>query len=381
MSRLRSAIVAEYANKLRCEMDSQERSGKPLDGRVGVIVVVPAYNEAQTVGHLIRALSRQTSKNFELIVVDSGSQDNTRSVVQRLREHVDYAVHVLSEAKPGAGNARKRGMDEAVLRFYERDPRTEGSCLIAGTDADAQPLPYWIETILDSAKNFESGSLTGTHIGSDEINALVATKKGLENYFNKASDFITFFAKNRIGKVTMRGPNSAIEIEAYCASGGMHQPVEGVKEASRLQERINHAGYKTIFFDAPVIVSQRRHLSELLNGGRHAQYTPCGTSSARFTSIRQLEEDLLRPALHLPVESWVSYQGKILEAVIANVVLRPVYMKQVAPNSLSAVLTESGVSSIVSDLDKGSPLDELITQYGQEIKRSTEEHLRTSKDL
>lgn len=45
-------------------------------------VFTPSYNRAKTLPRLYEALKRQTYKNFEWIIVDDGSADNTKEVVQ-----------------------------------------------------------------------------------------------------------------------------------------------------------------------------------------------------------------------------------------------------------------------------------------------------------
>ena len=47
-----------------------------------VSVIIPAYNREQTIGRAIQSVLNQTFQDFELIVVDDGSTDGTRAVVE-----------------------------------------------------------------------------------------------------------------------------------------------------------------------------------------------------------------------------------------------------------------------------------------------------------
>ena len=55
-----------------------------------VSVVIPTYNRAKFVPRAIDSVLRQTFEDFELIVVDDGSTDNTADIVRRVedRSHV-----------------------------------------------------------------------------------------------------------------------------------------------------------------------------------------------------------------------------------------------------------------------------------------------------
>ena len=57
-------------------MDNQNK--KPL-----ITVFTPAYNRAYTLHLCYESLLRQTSKNFKWLIIDDGSTDNTRGLVNR----------------------------------------------------------------------------------------------------------------------------------------------------------------------------------------------------------------------------------------------------------------------------------------------------------
>jgi len=50
-------------------------------------VFTPAYNRAHTIGRTYESLCRQTSKDFEWLVIDDGSTDNTRELVEQWMAH------------------------------------------------------------------------------------------------------------------------------------------------------------------------------------------------------------------------------------------------------------------------------------------------------
>ena len=73
-----------------------------------VSVVIPAFNRAGTVGRAIASVLRQTWKDFELIVVDDGSSDDTAGVALGIG---DPRIRVEGhEANRGAAAARNTGI-------------------------------------------------------------------------------------------------------------------------------------------------------------------------------------------------------------------------------------------------------------------------------
>jgi glycosyltransferase involved in cell wall biosynthesis len=86
-----------------------------------VSVVIPAYNAAATLQETLASVLAQTFTDFEAIVVDDGSRDDTAT---RARACGDPRVRVLSIANGGVAAARNRGIDAAraeLIAFLDAD--------------------------------------------------------------------------------------------------------------------------------------------------------------------------------------------------------------------------------------------------------------------
>lgn len=87
-----------------------------------ISVVVPVYNRAESIGQAIGSLLKQDFEDFEIVIVDDGSSDNT---VEIIRAHADPRIRLFLQPKNMGGNAaRNRGIREAqtpIICFLDSD--------------------------------------------------------------------------------------------------------------------------------------------------------------------------------------------------------------------------------------------------------------------
>lgn len=82
-----------------------------------VSVVLPTYNRAQTLPVAIDSILAQTFQDFELIIVDDGSTDNTQTLLKKYQAKSDK-IKVITHAKnKGVSAARNRGNDVAQGKY------------------------------------------------------------------------------------------------------------------------------------------------------------------------------------------------------------------------------------------------------------------------
>lgn len=100
-----------------------------------ISVIIPTYNHAGTLPRAIDSVLAQTFEDFELLVVDDGSTDDTAAVIADYED--DRVRYVPHETNRGASVARNTGIDHARGEF------------VAFLDSDDEWLPTKLERQLD----------------------------------------------------------------------------------------------------------------------------------------------------------------------------------------------------------------------------------------
>lgn len=104
-----------------------------------VCVVVSAYNRSGLLATLVAALQAQTMEDFEAVLVDNGSTDDTGARLRALTAG-DPRFRVLTvEDNRGPARARNVGW------------RSTASPLVAFTDDDCAPDPDWLAALVEAA--------------------------------------------------------------------------------------------------------------------------------------------------------------------------------------------------------------------------------------
>lgn len=103
-----------------------------------VSIVVPVWNEANRIEKSLRSIRNQTFSDYEVIIVDDFSQDNSPAVVKRFIEGWDKAQLICRDANGGTGAALNTGF---------RRVRGEYS---TWWSADSWVDPRWLESLVEA---------------------------------------------------------------------------------------------------------------------------------------------------------------------------------------------------------------------------------------
>ncbi|HEY8503179.1 MAG TPA: glycosyltransferase family A protein, partial [Gemmataceae bacterium] len=92
--------------------------------RPAVSIILPTYNRAKFLPQAFASIRSQQYTDWELIVVDDGSTDDTRAVVQELSKDVPQPVRYVYQDNQGPAGARNKGLDLAsgkYVAFFDSD--------------------------------------------------------------------------------------------------------------------------------------------------------------------------------------------------------------------------------------------------------------------
>ena len=105
-----------------------------------ISVVVPAFNAADTIEGTLSSILSQTGADFEVIVIDDCSSDNTLEVLGTIQEA--HTIQVIKNSENlGHGGTRNRGIEAASGKY------------IVFVDADDQLIPGSLEAIQRKLEN------------------------------------------------------------------------------------------------------------------------------------------------------------------------------------------------------------------------------------
>lgn len=81
-------------------------------------VFTPTYNRANTLGRVFESLAAQTLRDFEWLIVDDGSSDDTESLVRGWQERNEFPIRYIRQDHGGKHVAFNRGVREAHGRLF-----------------------------------------------------------------------------------------------------------------------------------------------------------------------------------------------------------------------------------------------------------------------
>lgn len=99
-----------------------------------ISIITPTYNRAHLLPRMVESVLNQTFKHWELIIMDDGSTDNTREVVE---SYGDPRIKYYFTNNSGAADKRNQGVEKSQNEY------------IIFLDSDDEPKPRWLELLAE----------------------------------------------------------------------------------------------------------------------------------------------------------------------------------------------------------------------------------------
>ena len=171
-------------------------------------VIIPVYNGGKFIDNAISSVMSQTYSDYELIIVNDGSIDNTATVLEKYESNPK--ITVISQENGGVSKARNNGISHA-----------KGSHIVF-LDADDEWENYHLETMSKLIDKYPSAGLYGTFTRTELVNGDVISECNFfkdkdENVF--LDDFFEEYHKDKSAKM-FTVITTCISAEAIKKAGG-----------------------------------------------------------------------------------------------------------------------------------------------------------------
>ncbi len=136
---------------------NERKKPLPLYETPMVSILVPCFNEAETIENTIEQLSKIEYPNYEIIAINDGSSDNTSEIVKSLMSVYDKLRFIDLKENNGKANALYLGLIAA-----------RGEILV-GVDSDAYLMPDALNYMIPHFTNPYNGERVGAVTGNPRV--------------------------------------------------------------------------------------------------------------------------------------------------------------------------------------------------------------------
>jgi len=135
-------------------------------------IIIPLYNKAPYIEKAINSILKQTFQNFELIIIDDGSTDNSLKVVQSI-DFAGYDAKIITQGNQGVSTTRNNGVKIAKYNY------------IAFLDADDWWAPTFLEEMKALIDEFSDGGIYGSSYYYVKRGKYIPAQIGVDKSFER----------------------------------------------------------------------------------------------------------------------------------------------------------------------------------------------------
>ena len=115
-------------------------------------VLMPVYNAEKFLAESINSILSQTYSNFEFVILDDGSTDNSLKIIKAYAKEDKRIKILVNNKNQKTAKSRNILLKKATTEF------------IAWMDADDISLPYWLQTQMDFLKQNSNIDVVSCHL-------------------------------------------------------------------------------------------------------------------------------------------------------------------------------------------------------------------------
>lgn len=146
------------------------------DDTIYISVVIPLYNKQNAITATLQSVLAQTYQNFEIVVVDDGSTDNSAQIVEELFEKYPSLLggergRLLRKSNGGVCSARNRGIQEAKYDY------------IALLDGDDLWDAHYLEEQVKLIQDFPVAKMWGVNYADISNGKIIPYQQGVADDF------------------------------------------------------------------------------------------------------------------------------------------------------------------------------------------------------
>ncbi len=203
-------------------------------------LIIPVFNRPDEVNELLESLTKQHCKDFEVIIVEDGSQVPCDAVVKSYSDRLD--IHYYNKPNSGPGQSRNYGAERASGEYLIV---LDSDCIIPEGYLDA------VKAELDAAPADAFGGPDRAHDSFTDIQK--AINYAMTSFFTTGG---IRGGKKKLDKFYPRSFNMGIRADVYRALGGFSKMRFG--EDIDFSIRIFKGGYKCRLFPEAWVWHKRR---------------------------------------------------------------------------------------------------------------------------
>ncbi|WP_170272178.1 glycosyltransferase [Clostridium tarantellae] len=153
-----------------------------MNKEVFLSIIIPMYNTENYICKCLSSLNNQSYKDFEVILVDDGSKDNSFKIAKEYLKNVDFSYKIFHQSNSGVSKTRNFAMEKA-----------EGKYLIF-LDSDDYVDCNLVKKLIEKVKEEKSDSI---YFGYDRVN-----EEGIASW--SYEDYHSYTQGNILGKDLLR---------------------------------------------------------------------------------------------------------------------------------------------------------------------------------